>query len=140
MRPPHVRQRVMSSAKTRARSFAQPMRRGLGEDSAGSQGLSWPNVASRPSSLGAGKNWSRTRSRTRRARRGSGARSRFAALRFIAARALWTGDAGGRGQALTLADQALALLVQHAPEAKLRAEALAWLRPRRPSTLQKILR
>lgn len=32
MRPPHVRQRVMSSAKTRARSFAQPMRRGLGED------------------------------------------------------------------------------------------------------------
>ena len=32
MRPPQVRQRAMSSAKTRARSFAQPMRRGLGED------------------------------------------------------------------------------------------------------------
>ena len=32
MRPPHFRQRVMSSAKIRARSFAQPMRRGLGED------------------------------------------------------------------------------------------------------------
>jgi hypothetical protein len=42
MRPPHVRQRVMSMAKTRARSFAQAMRRGLGEDvgedSAGSSG------------------------------------------------------------------------------------------------------
>ena len=42
MRPPQVRQRVMSSAKTRARSFAQAMRRGLGEDvgedSAGSLG------------------------------------------------------------------------------------------------------
>ena len=32
MRPPHFRQRVMSSAKTRARSFAQAMCRGLGED------------------------------------------------------------------------------------------------------------
>jgi hypothetical protein len=32
MRPPHFRQRVMPCAKTRARSFAQPMRRGLGED------------------------------------------------------------------------------------------------------------
>ena len=42
MRPPHFRQRVTSSAKTRARSFAQAMRRGLGEelgeDSAGSLG------------------------------------------------------------------------------------------------------
>jgi len=42
MCPPHVRQRVMSSAKTRARSWAQAMRRGLGEDvgedSAGSVG------------------------------------------------------------------------------------------------------
>ena len=32
MRTPHVRQRVMPCAKTRARSFVQPMRRGLGED------------------------------------------------------------------------------------------------------------
>ncbi len=32
MRPPHFRQRVMSSAKTRARSFAHAMRRGRGEE------------------------------------------------------------------------------------------------------------
>ena len=38
MRPPHFRQRVMSMAKTRARSFAQPMRRGLGEEAGESSG------------------------------------------------------------------------------------------------------
>ncbi len=32
MRPPHFRQRVMSMAKTRARSFAHAMRRGRGEE------------------------------------------------------------------------------------------------------------
>lgn len=32
MRPPHLRQRVMSMAKTRARSFAHAMRRGRGEE------------------------------------------------------------------------------------------------------------
>jgi len=63
-----------------------------------------------------------------------------AELRFIAARALWTGDADSRGQALALADEALALLVRHAPEAKLRAEVEVWQRPRRASTLQKTLR
>ena len=32
MRPPHLRQRVMSMAKMRARSFAHAMRRGRGEE------------------------------------------------------------------------------------------------------------
>ncbi len=36
--PGVVRQRVTSSAKTRARSFAQPMRRGLGEEAGESSG------------------------------------------------------------------------------------------------------
>jgi len=42
MRPPHFRQRVMSMAKQRARSWAHAMRRGrgeeLGEEASGSSG------------------------------------------------------------------------------------------------------
>lgn len=39
MRPPHLRQRVTSIAKTRARRLDQPMRRGLGEASVADPGL-----------------------------------------------------------------------------------------------------
>jgi hypothetical protein len=41
MRPPHLRQTLTSTAKTRARSFAQPSRRGRGEASVGALEVSF---------------------------------------------------------------------------------------------------
>ena len=63
-----------------------------------------------------------------------------AELRFIAARALGSGDAASRAQALTLAREARALLVGLPTAPKLLADVERWLRPREPSTPQKNLR
>jgi tetratricopeptide (TPR) repeat protein len=64
----------------------------------------------------------------------------LAELRFTAARALWTGDAERRAQALTLAREAQDLLVGSLPVPELLAEVEGWLRLRGASTRQKILR